>query len=767
MSDPAEAGSPAPEAASPAASTPSPAAPASASPSSDAAAGAVLPPSGRPPLTDVPLRVWLLWTALYLALFIGLTWPLARTPADCIVANHGDAFHDMQLFWYMRNGDLLKPEVKTLFFPWGVPLGAQKGFWLVPAMSVPLQWVMPLPLAYNVLCALFFMASGLATAGLARYVGASLPGAFLGGAMLLLSPSYLAEMTGGIPENMALQWLVLYLWAGLRLGVDRRARVSLMAGLFLILTWQTSWYLGAFAVMSSVILPWRRIFPVLVVTGLILFIPIAATVRSGVTENETYDAQIAAQLLSGAIQIPADMDAQRRMDKNVAPTMRVLRESVDPSHMMRRYRPTKMRDVLPGLLAVGLALLGLWNAPRRLWPWAALLALFGFLSLGPHLVVQGFDVMRLPTEWLYVHVSMYSRMRPIRWMLAAMVPLAVLGAFSVPRLRLRGASAAVVGLLIGLQLLEMFVVQVAHYQVALASTRVPAYYRRLAAEPLDQGIIELPLAPYSLQVGQQLYYQTVHRHPMMNYDFVSIMSERELESKAQQNSVIRLITGGGTPVRRRDAEALAAMGLRTILMHTEVTPPLNAPYDTFTFPGKLYDRLCRIYGRPVDEGDGILRFDMSHIRGDVWDADGVLVDDDAPRLELTDFFRPRMPQEAPAREATWTLGTAGGQDDTRWDELRSWVYGDIDAIEVRQGSDLLARVEHHGEHWDWMRIPLRLPDGQPPRLRVPIQVSLGLSGTPREDWQLDRIRLMHVELCSAPKGDRPAPAPSPSTTTAP
>lgn len=699
------------------------------------ASGQTAPPTSPPrdpSAEDADLRgshgTHLAWAlAGYLALFVALTWPLVLSPAHHIVANHGDGFVDMLLFWYARQGMLLAPHVDTLFFPWGVALGPEKGFWLVPLLSVPLQWVMPIPMAFNLLGLLFFVGTGASTYLLSRECGAPRAGAFTAGALLLLSPAYLNEMAQGILENMGMQWMILYLLCGMRLRQGPSLRMSLTAGALFVLTWLGSWYLGILALLFTPLLPWRRLAPVLLVGCLLVAGQVTYAVRGGVGRpGPRYDPVVVRQFLDH--QIPMEEEKWRHV--GISPqrvrfdaSIKVLHDSADFSRMTQRYWLEIMNDVLPTFLLLGMALLGWWRAPRAARGWGVAALLLLYLSLGPYLIWKGQAVLPLFSAQIYEWFPTLAALRPVRYLLGATFALSLVAGFGLPRLRSALVTAALVAALVGAQAVEAMVVHVAHYRPRLASTDVPAWYRQLAREEGREALIEIPFTSFSLQHGQRLYYQSVHHRPLLNYDFIREATQLELLEKVDANSVLGVIEGITTRVRRADAESLRAMGFRYLVLHTRVPRGEGSRKEYTLFSGITWHALRGMCGDPLDAGDGILVFDLQKMQDSCWNEAGTM---EATR-GLTEIT-PDRPMPIDSSE-TRVLGSVPAE--AAFGEITGWLSGRGLELSAWQGETCVSRASCTDDDWHWIRLPLPFQQWKITALdpSVPVQVRVTASPT--------------------------------------
>jgi hypothetical protein len=679
--------------------------------------------SSLPPASDdappVARRATLSWAVLgFLALFVGITWPLVLAPSRLLVCHQGDGYFDMLLFWYAFHGKLLQPSVHGLFYPVGVPLGPEQAYWLVPYLSVPLQLFLPLPAIFNLLSAIFFVATAASLFVLSRDLGLSPLAAFLVGAIFVISPAYLNELSHGIPENLCMQWLILFVLLGRR-AATRPTRWNVYgSGMFLALAWLSSWYVGAFALLFLPLLPLRRIWPGLLLAAALLAWPMhhalarpgagAPTVSS--TEEgfgHRFNYAVARGLMTGDVaETHAFVGRLGRPDRSEylrLSTTQILSNSADFGGLLARYRPGRLRDTLPGLLLLGMAILGVATAPRPTLPWLGVGLLCLYLSLGPVVLWRGNLIGPTPSAWFFEHVPIVARMRPIRFILPATMTLALLAGFAFPRVRSRAVGATMLVLLVALSWLEVDLVHVAQYRISLTDATIPPAYRALAADHPGAALIDVPLMPYDLGQGQRLYYQTAHQHPLLDYNFVTINSMEQLSSLAQQNSVVNALLGESGVLRRDDARALAAMGFRYAILHTRMTqsdPLFDRP---FLFDPTLFDDLVRTYGEPrVLASDEMLLFDLQSVRSDVWDERGLLLPDGRSQALVPPFKA--IPALAEPRSVTVMMAIAASRP---FEELRGWLRGAGARVTVSQGNTVLGESRVGTDDWQWIRVPLR------------------------------------------------------------
>jgi hypothetical protein len=209
-------------------------------------------------------------------------------------------------------------------------------------------------------------------------------------------------------------------------------------------------------------------------------------------------------------------------------------------------RFSDINTVFLGFATLILAVLGAWRARgrARAWIWAALV--FGLLALGPLLQINGryrFSLdsllpegVTLPLPFTLLHFIPFvnANRAPNRSSVILMLSLAVLAAYAVSWLlegvekrRSRNATAPqarswpfalylLAGFLAALILVE-------HLAVPLPSTdaRIPEIYDRIAREPGDFAILQLPLGwrnsfgTLGSEQTQLQYFQTADGKPMI------------------------------------------------------------------------------------------------------------------------------------------------------------------------------------------------------------------------------------------------------------
>jgi hypothetical protein len=475
---------------------------------------------------------------------------------------------------------------ELIWYPLGIDLILYTYNFFSALIALPLQVALSLPLANNFTVLLSTILSGLGAYLLALYVLLAFPPHKAAGAEQSQSPSaapftkrhstilYLAAFAAGLiyafASNRAVylalghyniastQWLpffALYLLRTLRKPLWKNAA---MTGLFFALavlaemTWAS--FLALFALILIATL-WRSLENRRrVLVGLGIAAAIAALIWSPVL------VPVAREFLSGdstvagwgeSIKLSADLVGL------VAPTdLNPLMSSggAAGNHWQTALRLVEegkgrfgdINTVFLGYATMGLALLGIWRARGRRWPWVWTAIVFGVLALGPLLQINGRyrfsldgllpDGVTLPLPFTLLHFIPFvnANRAPNRNSVILMLALSVLAAYAVAwllgaidrRVRRRAGPSSsgsrlgpvylATGVLAALVLLE-------HLAAPMPTTdaRIPEIYTQIAQEPGDFAVLQLPLGwrdsfgTLGSEQTQLQYYQAASGKPMI------------------------------------------------------------------------------------------------------------------------------------------------------------------------------------------------------------------------------------------------------------
>lgn len=203
-----------------------------------------------------------------LLLAVAGTWPLvARLRGGLAGADErmGDRAAELWLERYLARvvGEGAPfPFVQEVSVPVGQDLLSTFYDLLVPALSVPLQVLVPWPWHYNLLVILVAWADVAAVTALARQAGARTGAALALGALGGLCPFFHHALLQGRPVQALFAPLPLLIWALLRFEAGGRARQALAVGAALLLAGGVYRFLGYFclAVLGVFGLRWGWVF---------------------------------------------------------------------------------------------------------------------------------------------------------------------------------------------------------------------------------------------------------------------------------------------------------------------------------------------------------------------------------------------------------------------------------------------------------------------------------------------------------------------------
>lgn len=207
-------------------------------------------------------------------------------------------------------------------------------------------------------------------------------------------------------------------------------------------------------------------------------------------------------------------------------------------------------------VAVGLIVAAIRTGWRPSAFWIALTITFGLLSLGPFVHLAGFNT-HIPGPWALTRYLPLVRLArtPARLAIVAMLGVSVLFAAALRHLGDRWPAKkrvllSVTAIAILFELLPA--------PRPLYSARVPPFYERIAADPAEVRVLELPVGVRdgTLSVGnftaRSQYFQTVHGKPLIG-GYLSRVSQRrikEIRQDATLDALIDLSEGGALDAER-------------------------------------------------------------------------------------------------------------------------------------------------------------------------------------------------------------------------
>ena len=463
--------------------------------------------------------------ALYLALAVAYTWPLARHLRTAVTGT-GDARHFVWMLWHTRQAVLGHDGLfytHLLYYPHGTTLLVNALGPLAGILALPL-WVLGPEAAYNLTLLLGFALSGYCMYLLARDLGLSHGLSLFAGIVYLSAPIHVAGIMGHLQK--AFLGLLPLILLGLHRLLDlRRSRwwaagTALLLLLTLLHTAEQLVYAGlAIAFLLAVAWleaerPQRR---EIVLRGALL--AVGTLILTGPLLLALYRAsanpQIVANNNTEAFQHQPDL-LQFFLPGTFA---RVLGPRLAGILAPMTVAPIETA-VFVGWAALLLCLLAAVGRQRPARRWLLLTLFSALIALGPTLKIAGQDhfteynlPLALPFALLTALPGLDFWRTPGRFMFVGFVGIAVAAGYGLLWLRrhLPGRRPGRLLVVIAAALVVVETLPPPWPQEALPAT--PAFYLEIAGDGEQYGVLDLPIRPYqalgydSWHVAFSSYYQ--------------------------------------------------------------------------------------------------------------------------------------------------------------------------------------------------------------------------------------------------------------------
>ena len=461
-----------------------------------------------------------------------MTWPAAANLNGFIPGSEGDALVHLWTFRWVKQTLLAGQSpyyTHLLFYPNGVSLAFHNFAWVHIAAWLPLQALLGEGPAYALVFLLIFPLNGLAVYWLAHDVTGSRLAAFVGGLAAAFWPFILAHHNHpNLIFIAAIPLTLLYLRRLLRNG---RFPDALLTGLFLALIGLSRWQL-------------------LSIGGFLLgfYLLYRFVVDKSVRQWRLVGYLLLAGLLAGLIMAPLLYPVLNAQLTRAEPESLFVNETVNQTDLLAyvlpsRYHPLWGEAVYDwyqnvgssvtftpflGYTVLALCVLGVWRQRRPAWFWLLAALLYLTLALGAQLHINGAASITLPFAWLDDLFFVRIVRHPDRFNVVLSVPVAILAAFGVKALISRrevgAGSAANAGLTIWryrtgmtyalVGLVSLFILAEYIVTYPLYPLTSPAWYRQLAEEPGQFGILDMPMGSRSYD-KEYMLHQSVHGKPLV------------------------------------------------------------------------------------------------------------------------------------------------------------------------------------------------------------------------------------------------------------
>ncbi len=480
-------------------------------------------------LARLPVAVWML-VAYTLLTFIAL-YPLSVQPHAYL--SRIDAYQFVWNYWWVMQAaqhgwsPFFTP---LLYYPEGVSLYFHTLNPCYAALTMPLQPLVGVVAAYNLIGMVLFITAAGGAAWLGTTISGSRWGGFIAGLVFGFAPTYFFHFDVGHSQMQTVVWLPIYVlslyhWLIARDALTtlwrQQVRWLLAAALALTLTsyvdWQQVVYLIIFSVVAAVwlvVAQHHSLRPTLravlwrggVLAGLYV-LAVALLLLPTLHEFQTTSAASMQRSTQDVLDHAADLLALF-----VGSPYHPLWGAWSSQTLDQLYRPGMLVAVVSlsytALLLAGVAVLRRWRQARF---WLAALLLFLVLALGPQLRVGGV-VTDVPLPYALLNQIRIMRVSraPARYVIPALLFLAVLAAIGVAvlhqwRVGGQGLRPALPLLAAGLLLFEYLPVQMSRQPPPAA----PAFFTD--GTLADAGaLLEVPNPD---NVG--MYYQTLHTRPVL------------------------------------------------------------------------------------------------------------------------------------------------------------------------------------------------------------------------------------------------------------
>lgn len=606
-------------------------------------------------------RLHLSVIVLYLLLTLFFTWPLAANFATHIPGEATWAFDEYTFVWNMwwfRFSILNLGQAPLFttytFFPLGLNLTTYTFNLFNAAMGLPLQLAFSLPVASNIMLVFSFVSSAYGTFLLMIYLwrrpktgevtaaGVGYWAAFVAGTVYAFSASRMMYAALGHYNFVTIQWFpfyVLFFIKTLRAGGRKNAG---LAGLFAAFCLYAELTFSVFLLFLSLILltyEWTRQRRFLLLLWRAVAIGLTAFVLSA-----PFIIAVLPDFLNPAYAKPGWGEGLK-LSADLAGLF-----TLTPLHPLYPVDwITELRAVIEGtsrfsdantlFLGYGIlamALLGAAVRRRAAGVWLAGVIIFGILSLGPLLTINGQNRFNLdgidvtfPLPFALLHyVPILSANRvPNRFGIPLTLSLAVLVGYGTAWLLAKLALAfqlnsrparyvsgwGVTVVLLGLLLFDQFSVP-----LPLTDARIPEAYYRIGAEPDHFALMQLPLGwrdsygTLGAERTQLQYYQAAHQRPMLggntsrnpafkfdyyaNIPLFQAITRAELYQSVDDSTLEQ--------ARQQAADLMTLYNIKYLAVHQPI--PHRKPYeDTFAATRQLTLELIPHRPEPAYRSPGV------------------------------------------------------------------------------------------------------------------------------------------------------------------
>ena|GEM_PF-1862311 len=501
-----------------------------------------------------------------------------------------------------------------IYYPVGYHLGAMMGRFLDAFMSIPLQFIFPGYLYYNVMCLLILFSDALSGYWLARVLSQRRSVALICGAIYAFNPYVLFEICHGRLGVAMIFFYPLFVIALINVFKRGIARDYLLASAVAAVGasayWLNALLCASFAFFFVLWKAFRREMPARVLLGRALLLGLCCS----------------ALLLPLVLLLSPSYSSQGVLPAEPFPSFSSAGSSSwDIRYILAASAPLvnpfvfSQPSIFPTLLILSFTVpvLLLFAARRVPWFWMFCALFYFIFSLGPFLKIGGTNPMLAPGVPVSLpYIAAYNRFPffhmfyyPYRFdgmVLCMLIPLigSLFERFFDSRFRSDVSRFAVVAAYIVFLLCE---VCLRGYGPMMAGeVRIPSFYRAIAAEK-GGALINVPISC----CHDAILYQTVHDRPILGGpgEYEVRRYPQAYRAFLDGNSFLQLFFSMDRRQYldmdglRRDIGALSALGFRYVVVHRKLFDKMVTKEGKMSCDEVLLimESLC---GPPVSVMDG-------------------------------------------------------------------------------------------------------------------------------------------------------------------
>ncbi len=469
---------------------------------------------------------------LYSFLTLIATYPAVRFLNSRLIGD-GDTVQNIWNLWWMRwdvsQGNVFPFYTTMLYHPDGVSLAyhtlAPFNGWLAIFLQTSLG--MGLPLTFNVIAFLTFVASGLSMYVLVCSMTGSPTAAFVAGLIFTFSPFRMSRVYLGNLEVYSTQFVPLLAWFLARMNQTRRWRDAVGAAVALSLTGWCSLelafgtgiltvFLFAFDLYGAkqLIMRLKRWLLFSLLTCIFMLPLILPMIR------DYHDFQDQADQSQASVLNSADLlgffipdNAIMSLIKRVEPLS--VAQKIEQIYATFHGNPCE-KTVFLGYSVLVMTVVSLFVARSAITRrWLIVAAVFFVLCLGPVLHVTGNPLCPMPYGLFSLLPLVKFGRTPSRLAIFLMLALAIIVGYGCATLERRWRWFKWITILVGALIFVEFLIVPMRLDIRAAA--VPAYYYQLAREDGELAVLDVPIDLYGAQgpAGDYMLYQTVHQKPIV------------------------------------------------------------------------------------------------------------------------------------------------------------------------------------------------------------------------------------------------------------